>query len=210
MWARTGGPLGGGVRVALASAQKFAPLVDDHEERVHTAAYPEGPLRDVLANTAALVRQDLGTSMIAIDYGDWDMHEGLGRLGEWDWMNRHLTHFAQALKVFFADLGTHASRVTVVTISEFGRRVEENGSGGVDHGYGNAMLLLGAGVAGGAVRGEWPGLRREDLEDGDLAMRHDFREVLWEVVANRFPTVSGRRTSVFPGLAASPAIGIMA
>ena len=58
----------------------------------------------------------------------------------------HLTHFAGALKAFFADLGAAASRVTVVTISEFGRRVEENGDGGLDHGYGNAMLLLGAGV----------------------------------------------------------------
>ena len=128
-------------RPAVRAPRRPAPTT-----KVHDAAYPEGPLRGVLANTAALIREDLGTSMVAIDYGDWDMHEGLGGLGEDDWMNSHLSHFARALAAFFTDLGSAASRVTVVTISEFGRRVEENGSGGVDHGYGNAMLLLGAGV----------------------------------------------------------------
>jgi uncharacterized protein (DUF1501 family) len=97
----------------------------------------------------------------------------------------------------------------VVTISEFGRRLEENGDGGLDHGYGNAMLLLGAGVAGGAVHGTWPGLADADLEDGDLAVRQDYRSVLWEVMANRFPDISGSRATVFPGLAPET-IGSMA
>ncbi|MFB9311693.1 DUF1501 domain-containing protein [Nocardioides plantarum] len=210
MWTSSRTPLGGGVRLALGAAQAFEPLVAGAADKVHEKAYPEGPLRGVLANTAALIREDLGTSMITIDYGDWDMHEGLGKLGATDWMNSHLDHFARALAAFFTDLGSAASRVTVVTLSEFGRRVGENGSGGVDHGYANAMLLLGAGVSGGAVHGAWPGLREQDLLDGDLAMRNDFRQVLWEVVSDRFPTISGRRTSVFPGLAAaSTPLGVM-
>jgi uncharacterized protein (DUF1501 family) len=210
MWGSSRTPLGNGVRLAVGAAQRFEPLVAAVEDKVHETAYPAGPLRGVLANTAALIREDLGTSMITIDYGDWDMHEGLGGLGEEDWMNSHLDHFARALAAFFTDLGAAASRVTVVTISEFGRRVEENGSGGVDHGYANAMMLLGAGVSGGAVHGGWPGLREQDLVDGDLAMRNDYRQVLWEVVSNRFPSLSGRRTTVFPGLAAaSTPIGVM-
>ena len=152
----------------------------------------------MLANTAALIRADLGTRMVAIDYGDWDMHEGLGQVDD-GWMSGHLDHFARSLAAFFADLGPAASRVTVVTISEFGRRVEENGSGGIDHGYGNAMLLLGAGVNGRAVHGAWPGLAENELEDGDLAVRQDYRSVLWEVMSSRFADVSGRREAVFPG-----------
>uniref|UniRef100_UPI00160177E7 DUF1501 domain-containing protein n=1 Tax=Nocardioides pelophilus TaxID=2172019 RepID=UPI00160177E7 len=73
------------------------------------------------------------------------------------------------------------------------------GDGGLDHGYGNAMLLLGAGVSGGAVHGAWPGLAAADLEDGDLAVRQDFRSVLWEVMSHRFPAVSGSRPQLFPG-----------
>lgn len=210
MWGSSRTPLATGVSLAVSASQRFAPLVEAAETKVHETAYPEGPLRGVLANTAALIREDLGTSMVAIDYGDWDMHEGLGGLGDNDWMNSHLTHFATSLAAFFKDLGSAASRVTVVTLSEFGRRVAENGSGGVDHGYGNAMLVLGAGVAGGEVRGAWPGLTRDALVDGDLAMANDYRQVLWEVVADRFPALSGKRTTVFPGLrATSTPIGIM-
>lgn len=200
MWQQDQSALGDGLRLALASTTALAPLVDDAANAVHLGAYPEGPLAQVLANTAALIRADVGTRVVAVDYGDWDMHEGVGGV-DGGWMHDHLAHFAAALKAFFADLGPAASRVTVVTISEFGRRLEENGDGGVDHGYGNAMLLLGAGVAGGKVHGAWPGLADADLEDGDLAMRQDYRSVLWEVMSHRFPAISGSRARLFPGLA---------
>ncbi len=207
MWSRDQSVLGAGVRLAVRSTTTFAPLAANAGTAVHEDAYPEGPLAGVLANTAALIRADVGTRVVAVDYGDWDMHEGVGRVNS-GWMSGHLRHFAGALKAFFADLGPFASRVTVVTISEFGRRVEENGDGGVDHGYGNAMLLLGAGVSGGAVHGAWPGLAEADLEDGDLAMRQDFRSVLWEVMSHRFPDVSGSRAQLFPGFAPDR-IGVM-
>ncbi|MEZ0579828.1 DUF1501 domain-containing protein [Nocardioides sp. MH1] len=208
MWAGDQGLLGGGVRLALQATTLLAPLVESADDTVHVSAYPEGPLAEVLANTAALIRADVGTRIVTVDYGDWDMHEGVGQVHD-GWMNDHLAHFAASLKAFFADLGTHAGRVTVVTISEFGRRLEENGDGGLDHGYGNAMLLLGAGVAGGQVHGGWPGLAETDLEDGDLAMRQDFRSVLWEVMAHRFPDISGSRAQLFPGFTPDP-VGVMA
>jgi uncharacterized protein (DUF1501 family) len=198
MWAPDETVLGRGVRLAVQSTEVLAPLVEDAANQVHVGAYPEGPLAEVMANTAALIRADVGTRVVAVDYGDWDMHEGVGSVDD-GWMHDHLTHFSASLKAFFADLGTAASRVTVVTISEFGRRLEENGDGGIDHGYGNAMLLLGAGVSGGAVHGGWPGLADSDLEDGDLAMRQDFRSVLWEVMSHRFPAISGSRAQLFPG-----------
>jgi uncharacterized protein (DUF1501 family) len=208
MWSQDHSVLGDGVRLAVRSTQLLGPLVESADSEVHVGAYPEGPLAGVLANTAALIRADVGTRIVAVDYGDWDMHEGVGRVDD-GWMVDHLSHFSAAVKAFFADLGGAASRVTVVTISEFGRRLEENGGGGLDHGYGNAMLLLGAGVSGGTVHGSWPGLADADLADGDLAMRQDFRSVLWEVMSHRFPAISGSRALVFPGFTPEQ-IGVMA
>lgn len=205
-WGSSTTPLAAGVRTAIGVTQRLSPLVDAVDSNVHTLAYPEGPLQQVLASTAALIRADLGTRIVAIDYGDWDMHADLGRV-DGGWMVDQATHFASSLAAFMLDLGTAASRVTVVTLTEFGRRVEENGSGGVDHGYGNATFLLGAGVNGGAVHGRWPGLAQ--LEDGDLALGQDYRSVLWEVLGSRFSDLSGSRSTIFPGFTPE-AVGAMA
>jgi uncharacterized protein (DUF1501 family) len=207
MWSHDRSVLGDGVRLAVQSTGTLSALVNSADDTVHVDDYPPGPLAEVLANASALIRADVGTRVVAVDYGDWDMHEGVGQV-DGGWMFDHLRHFAGALKAFFTDLGSHASRVTVVTISEFGRRLEENGDGGLDHGYGNAMLVLGAGVSGGAVHGAWPGLAAADLEDGDLAMRQDFRSVLWEVMSHRFPDISGSRALLFPGFTPED-VGVM-
>jgi uncharacterized protein (DUF1501 family) len=206
MWAPDTSALGDSVRSTLDTAERLEPVAKAAAadapggSTVHLDAYPKGPLQEVLANTAALIRADVGTRMVTVDYGEWDMHTGLGE-GDRDpskgLMAEQVRHLAGALNAFFTDLGPAASRVTVVTISEFGRRVQENGDHGVDHGYGNAMLLLGAGVNGGQVHGPWPGLA--NLADGDLATRTDYRSVLWEVLASRFPEVSGGRAQIFPG-----------
>nr|BFE69598.1 hypothetical protein GCM10020092_028990 [Actinoplanes digitatis] len=83
-----------------------------------------------------------------------------------------------------------------MTVSEFGRRVRENGSGGLDHGYGNAMMLLGGGVVGGKVHGRWPGLDERRLVDGDLAVTTDYRAVIAEILRERCGLANTR--SVFP------------
>ena len=111
-------------------------------------------------------------------------------------MTRQLAELAGALAAFDADLGPGMSRVTLVTLSEFGRRVAENGSRGTDHGNANTVLLLGGGVQGGRVHGDWPGLAKDQLDDGDLAVR--------TTSGTRSPTscapASGSRTvCVFPG-----------
>jgi uncharacterized protein (DUF1501 family) len=92
--------------------------------------------------------------------------------------------------------------VTVVTLSEFGRRVAENGSGGVDHGHGNAVLMLGGGIVGGKVHGRWPGLAADDLVDGDLAGTTDYRLVLGEILTQRCGV--GSLSEIFPGLSGTP------
>ena len=126
-----------------------------------TVAYPTvwnaAPFAEPLKNAAKLIQADLGTDVIAIDAGNWDLHTGYGTI-QWGTMQSNISGLAQALAAFMDDLGDAPLPVTVVTISEFGRRVAENGSQGFDHGWGNMMLVAGAGVKGGQYYGSWPGL----------------------------------------------------
>ncbi len=211
MWSGHPTSLNDGVRTALGSVGRLAALAGDEDGlEAAKARYPGGQLQDVLANTAQLIKAEVGAKMITIDYGDWDMHNGLGtndpQPGQW--MYDHLDHFANSMKAFFDDLGTVGNRVTVVTISEFGRRVEANGDHGVDHGYCNAMLALGAGVHGGDVRGS-SGLNLDKLADGDVPLQHDYRSVLWDILKGRFALSDGQRSAVFPGSWSYASTGIM-
>ena len=88
--------------------------------------------------------------------------------------------------------------VVVLTMSEFGRTVTENGNRGTDHGHGNAMMVIGGDVRGGKVYGKWPGLEREQLYEGrDLAVTTDFRDVFAEVVSGHLGLTDMKH--VFPG-----------
>ncbi len=73
-------------------------------------------------------------------------------------MYGHLAELSDSLAAFATDLGALMNGVTLASLTEFGRTTRENGSGGTDHGYGQAVMLLGGGVKGGQVHGDWPGL----------------------------------------------------
>jgi uncharacterized protein (DUF1501 family) len=149
------------------------------------------------------VRSGVGTEVITVDQGDWDMHTDAGTL-EWGDMVRNASDLASSIAAFFSDLGPAAERVTLVTLSEFGRRVRENDDYGTDHGFGNVMFVAGAGVRGGRYYGSWPGL--SDTPDADLLVTTDYRSVLTEVVTRRFGVSVAQ---VFPGFAPQ-AVGVMA
>jgi uncharacterized protein (DUF1501 family) len=154
-----------------------------------------------LQAAAQLIKADLGTDVVAIDAGNWDLHANYGNVAGGN-MTYNIDGFAQALAAFLNDLGDLRQRVTVVTISEFGRRVTENGSRGFDHGWGNMMLVAGAGVKGGQYYGNWPTLDSAALAEGDLKVTTDYRNVLGEIVSRRFPDRS--LPALFPGLTYSP------
>lgn len=113
---------------------------------------------------------------------------------------------ATALAAFRTDLGAHWGRTTVLTLSEFGRRVEQNSIGGTDHGHGNLMFVAGGNVVGGRVHGRWPGLAPSALLDGDLAITTDYRDVVSEILTKRLRTPNLR--AVFPGHTPRP-VGIV-
>ena len=208
VWAGSGSPLAAATREASAVSQtvgsKLATLP------AVTADYPTAsnaaPYATPLKSAAQLIRADLGTDVIAIDAGNWDLHTGYGTIRSGT-MQSNIDGLAKSVKAFFDDLGELRSRVTLVTISEFGRRVAENGSQGFDHGWGNMMLVAGAGVKGGRYYGSWPGLDTTALADGDLKVTTDYRNVFGEIVSRRFPDRS--LPGLFPGLSYDP-VGFMA
>lgn len=166
--------------------------------------YPDGPFGAALADVARLLKSGTGLRVATVDVGGWDIHTGAGTAEAGD-MTDHLDGLGRALAAFGTDLGDGLDDVTVVAMSEFGRRVAQNGSGGTDHGRGNAMLVLGGPVVGG-VHGAWPGLGPAELADGDLAVTTDYRDVLYELARSQLGV--GSVDAVFPGLAHTP-LGVM-
>ena len=169
--------------------------------------YPGGNFSDALQNLAMLIKGGAGVRVACIDVGGWDTHTGMGNVSGGD-MQRHLADLAASLAAFTADLGSDLlDDTTVVTMSEFGRRVEENASGGTDHGHGGAVLVIGGGVKPG-VHGVWKGLAQPTIE-GDIPGWNDYRDVLTEVVSKRITLTNGSMKDVFPKWRAKP-VGVMA
>ena len=192
MWDGQYGPLGSAARATFRAVTDFKPVKSTAESPRNGATYPKGSLGKAMATAARIVRGDAGVSVLTIDQGDWDMHTGLGTLNGGG-MVRQAEEFARAVAAFFDDIGGLASKVTLVTLSEFGRRIKENSNVGLDHGYGNVMFLAGAGVKGGRYYANWPQITNE--VDADLLVTTDYRSVLSEVVAARF---TASPATVFP------------
>jgi uncharacterized protein (DUF1501 family) len=162
----------------------------------HGARYPESEFGMGLRQVGMLVKAEVGLEVAAIDVGGWDTHFAQG--GSEGLMAGLLADLGQGLAALHADLGDHMDRLTIVTMSEFGRRVQENGSLGTDHGHGSLMLLMGGNVRGGQVQGTWPGLDPDQLVGpGDLAVTTDYRDVLAEVCIKRLNNPA--LAEIFPG-----------
>ena len=157
------------------------------------AVYPNSPLGNSLKQIAQLVKVKVGLEVAFTDVGGWDTHAGEG--GAQGQLANNLRNFSDAIAAFAKDLGSRMSDVVVVTMSEFGRTVHENGNRGTDHGHANVMMLLGGGVRGGTVYGKWPGLTNL-FENRDLAATTDCRDVFAEVLTKQLGVPSLK--SVFP------------
>jgi uncharacterized protein (DUF1501 family) len=206
-WTGAGGPLAEGAADAVAISKGPGKNLNAMPDSAtdYPTVWNASPFADPLKSAAKLVRANLGTDVIAIDGGTWDLHTDYGNLSSGK-MQSNIDGLAQSLAAFLDDLGPLRQRVTVVTISEFGRRVAENGSKGFDHGWATMMLAAGAGVKGGQYYGNWPGLGPAALAEGDLKVTTDYRTVLGEIVSRRFPDRS--LSQLFPGLGYTP-LGFM-
>ena len=151
---------------------------------------------------AQLLKLEVGLTLAAIDMGGWDTHEGQpGRFAN------QAKQLGQALSAFWNDIARYHDRVTLVAVTEFGRRLRSNLSQGTDHGHAAPMLVLGGTVNGGRMYGRWPGLDADALDHGvDLAVTTDYRTVLAEIAQRRFGATPG---VVFPGFTPPAPLGLL-
>ena len=181
------------------------------------AQYPDSSFGRNMQTVAQMVKLDLGLRVATIDLGGWDTHENQGS-GDSTNTNApfpaRIDELARTLFAFYTDLSgagnaNYMRRVTVVVMSEFGRRLKENGNRGTDHGHGNVMLVLGGGVNGG-LYGNWPGLDKAQgqlFQDEDLAITTDYRQVLSEILIRRMgnPNIA----TIFPGYSGYVPLGVV-
>src|SRR6185436_1009995 len=160
------------------------------------ATYPRGRYGDALRQIAQLLKSDVGVELAFAEIGGWDTHAAEGG-AEGQLAQRH-RELGGALAAFHKDMGDRMSDVVVLTLTEFGRTVRENGNRGTDHGHAGVSFVMGGPVRGGKLHGRWPGLAQEQLYEGrDLAMTTDFRDLLGEILSSHM----GVRElgTVFPG-----------
>jgi uncharacterized protein (DUF1501 family) len=145
------------------------------------AVYPDTLLGRQLKSAAALIKAGVGVETVMAEIGGWDLHAQL--LPN---MPILLDDLTRTLEAFYLDNLAGLDKLVVVVMSEFGRRVAENASAGLDHGHGNCMLVMGGHIAGGQVLTSWPGLAPGNLDSGlDLAITIDYRDILAEILNKR-------------------------
>ena len=173
----------------------------------HGAEYPRSQFGQRLREIAQLIKSGVGVEVAFADVGGWDTHVNQGASN--GQLAARLTDFSRSVSALVTDLGDRMNDVVILSMSEFGRMVRQNGNGGTDHGHAGAMFVIGGGVRGGKVHGKWPGLEREQLYEGrDLALTTDFRAVFSDVLTRHlgasslspvFPGFEGPSFPVFPG-----------
>jgi uncharacterized protein (DUF1501 family) len=203
---RTNDALGGTGRETFEAVNYLKKANPEQYQPENGAQYPRNPFGASLLQIAQLIKADVGLEVAFTEIGGWDTHvnqgSSRGQLGNL------LQQFSSGIAALYQDLGQRMDSVVVVTMSEFGRTVRENGNRGTDHGHANAMLVLGNSVRGGKVYGRWPGLKSDQLYDGrDLALTTDFRDVFGEIASRHLGSTTPQ--SIFPHYPLSHKMGFL-
>ena len=158
--------------LTAADPTKYAPQ--------NGAQYPNGAFGRSLMQIAQMIKANLGVEVAFAEIGGWDTHANQG--GAAGQLANRFTEFSKALAALYQDLGDRMADVVILTMSEFGRTVRQNGNRGTDHGHATCFMVLGGPIRGGTVYGQWPGLAREQLYQGrDLTLTTDYRDVFAEI-----------------------------
>ena len=146
----------------------------------NNAIYPNSPLGNSLKQVAQLIKMDVGLEIAFAECGGWATHFNQGT--ETGTFSRNVNDLSTAIAAFWTDMGTYQDDVEIMTMTEFGRTVHQNGTNGTDHGRASCMFIVGNDIQGGKVHGKVPELSIENLEDNrDLPVTTDFRAVFDEV-----------------------------
>ncbi len=178
-----------------AASRQYAPVAG--------VRYPNSPFGQALQQIAQLVKSEVGLEVAFTDVAGWDTHANQGSSrGQ---LSNRLKDFGDGLAALYRDLGDRMHNIVIITMTEFGRAIRQNGSGGTDHGHASCIFLAGGPVRGGKIYGQWPGLAPEQLYEGrDLALTTDFRAVFSEIlikhmrandISKIFPNFTPRSTA---------------
>ncbi len=168
--------------------------------------YPNSPFGQALQEISQLVKSNVGLEVAFTDVSGWDTHANQGAArGQ---LSNRLKDFGDGLSALYRDLGDRMRNVVILTMTEFGRAVRQNGSGGTDHGHASCLFVAGGPVKGGKVYGKWPGLATEQLYEGrDLALTTDFRNVFSEILVNHMRAKDAGK--VFPNFKTTASLKIV-
>ena len=163
---------------------------------IQGAVYPNSPLGRSLKQIAMLIKMEVGLEIGFAESGGWDTHINQGTIN--GAFARNLKDFGDSIAAFWTDLGGYQDDVSLMTMTEFGRTVHQNGTGGTDHGRASCLFLLDNSLTGGKVMHQMGGLSKDELEDGrDLPVTTDFRSVFSAVAAHRLNITNHEK--LFPG-----------
>lgn len=183
------------------------PAQYDDNAGLYPTTRPAGELSQALREVAQLIRAGIGLRAVALDLGGWDLHDDMGPVSSAQGTQRQLvTALSESLWAFHQDLGPLMEEVTVVTMTEFGRTIACNGSGGTDHGRGTALLVM-SGNAVPGIHGDYPAGPLDDGPEDDLVVLNDYRTVMAEVVTKRLG--NPHLDQVFPGYAHPGDLGVV-
>ena len=177
-----------------ATSQQYTPDVAAH--------YPNSPFGQALQQIAQLIKAEIGLEVAFTDIGGWDTHANQGN-SRGQLANR-LKDFGDGLAALYQDLNDRMQNIVIITMTEFGRAMRQNGSGGTDHGHASCLFIAGGPIKGGKVYGRWPGIAPEQLYEGrDLALTTDFRNVFSEILLKHMGIQD--TSPVFPSFKSEPA-----
>jgi uncharacterized protein (DUF1501 family) len=192
MYQADGGVLSQQGEITLELLKRVEKLREAEYKPAEGVTYAGDDFSRGLREIARLVKGDVGLEVACLDLGGWDTHFFQGSTS--GLQAELIGQLAAGLGSFDADLVEHRDRVTTLVMTEFGRRIYENGSLGTDHGRGFALVALGHGIHGGKIHGKWPGLAEEAAPGSDLNLIGpsglkvlvDYRSVLSEVLSKVF------------------------
>ncbi|HUR58455.1 MAG TPA: DUF1501 domain-containing protein [Opitutaceae bacterium] len=199
LYAMERGQLGAAARDTFAALVRIEAMRSTPYRPANGASYGRDEFATGLSQLARLIKADVGLEAASIDLPGWDSH-----FAQQTQVETLAARLAGGLEAFRRDLGARMATTTVVVMTEFGRTVEENSAFGTDHGRGSTLMVLGGGVRGGRMHGEWRGLNPDVLERrgmlegyGDLPVLNNYRDVLAPVLTRHGATAQDL-AAVFP------------
>lgn len=187
------------VREATATRGEIMGSLASDDPKADLGSLSLNGLSGDTARLGRLMARDRRIRLAFIPVGGWDTHANQG--GAQGQLGNRFNLLAQALDALAKGLGEELNRTSILVMSEFGRTVRQNGTNGTDHGHGNVAWLMGGGVKGGQVLGAWPGLDTASLYEGrDLAITTDFRDIIAQVLEQKFRLADQQLARVLPGV----------